>query len=78
MKQSRNLLLLLPALFVGATAVTGFSSSSPRMEAIQFPQAVEAAKLPETQERVTDKVESEAEVESSSVTGEVQSGTGNY
>lgn len=78
MKQSRNLLLLLPALFVGATAVTGFSSSSPLMEAIQFPQAVEAAKLPETQERVTDKVESEAEVESSSVTGEVQSGTGNY
>lgn len=48
------------------------------MEAIQFPQAVEAAKLPETQDRVTDKVESEAEVESSSVTGEVQSGTGNY
>lgn len=78
MKQSRNLLLLLPALFVGATAVTGFSSSSPLMEAIQFPQAVEAAKLPETQDRVTDKVESEAEVESSSVTGEVQSGTGNY
>ena len=78
MKQPKNLLLLLPALFVGVTAVTGFSSSSPLMEAIQFPQAVEAAKLPEEEESTTDAVESETEAEVSSVVEEVQSGTGNY
>lgn len=48
------------------------------MEAIQFPQAVEAAKLPEEEESTTDAVESEIEAEVSSVVEEVQSGTGNY
>ncbi len=78
MKQPKNLFLLLPALFVGVTAVTGFASSSPLVEAIQFPQAVEAAKLPEEEDTVTDTTESETEAETSSTVEEVQSKTGDY
>ena len=84
MKQPKNLLLLLPALFVGATAVTGFSQSQPILEAIQFPQAVEAAQIPGTEkENTAENIGSAAaEIEETgsdvSETTEVAAGTGNY
>ena len=77
MKQPKNLLLLLPALFVGTAAVTGFSQSCPILENIQFPQAVEAAVQPDTQAEASADA-SAAEPEPASEAEEVQAGTGTY
>ena len=80
MKQPRNLLLMLPALVVGAAAVTGFSLNSPVMEEITFPQAVEAAAPAEvsgTAESETEESNTEeaTEVVSSSVVEEAAEGS---
>lgn len=78
MKQPKNLLLLVPALFVGVTAITGFSSSSPLMEAIQFPQAVEAADILEAEETTEAVEESSTVVENVSETEETETAVGDY
>ena len=75
MKQSKNLLLLIPAVFVGLAAVAGFSQSSPVFEEIAFPQAVEAAAPDTVSETEESKTEETTEVESSSVVEEAATGS---